>query len=100
MFRTIATLAVSMILISGCARTTDGPSTADARRCVEKFDPATYYFPEKTTLEFAVNLSVDYRKSYKVVTVRRPSENGAPEQYVLLQCGAPRPELSGDLVNA
>jgi iron complex transport system substrate-binding protein len=67
---------------------------------VQNFDAARDYFPEKATMEFAENFSVEYHKSYKVVTVRRPSESTAPEQYVLLQCGTPRPVLSGDLANA
>jgi len=99
-FRAATTLAVSLVLFSGCSRSPEVPSSTARSDCVENFDPARDYFPEKTTLEFAENLSVEYHKSYKVVTVRRPSENGAPEQYVLLQCGAPRPVLTGDLANA
>jgi iron complex transport system substrate-binding protein len=89
-----------LILVSGCGRSHESPSKAAGRGCIETFDPAADYFPEKTTVEFAENFSVEYHRSYKVVTVRRPSENGATEHYVLLQCGAPRPDLSGDLATA
>jgi iron complex transport system substrate-binding protein len=99
--RAIATLfVVSVILVSGCAHSRDTSFATAGRNCVENFDPASDYFPEKATLEFAENLSVEYHKFYKVVTVRRPSESGAPEQYVLLQCGAPPPVLPDNLANA
>jgi len=99
-FRAIAIASVSLILTLGCTRFPEGSSATDGRSCIEKFDPATDYFAEKAKFEFAENISVEYRKSYKVVTVRRPSENGSLEHYVLLQCGAPRPVLTGDLANA
>lgn len=100
MIRSAATFSLSLLLISGCARPPAVPSATTGRSCIEAFDPDTDYFPDKTALEFAENLSIEYHKSYKVVTVRRPSENGAPEKYILLQCGAPRPALAGDLANA
>ncbi|MCC6734694.1 MAG: ABC transporter substrate-binding protein [Bauldia sp.] len=68
--------------------------------CVTVFDPAVDYFPDKTTVEYAANFSVAYFNSYKVVTVAEPFQGGAPETYVLLQCGAPAPELTGDLAGA
>ena len=37
--------------------------------CVDRFDAATDYFPDKVTIEDAANFSVEYRRSYKVVTV-------------------------------
>ena len=100
MFLGAAILSLLLFLSSGCMRAPERHSAADERKCAESFDPARDYFPEKTTLDYAENLSVEYHKSYKVVTVRRPSENGPLERYVLLQCGAPRPPLNGDLGNA
>ena len=35
-----------------------------------------------------------------MVTVLRPFVGGAPQTYVLVRCGAPTPELSGDLTGA
>ncbi|MGV8839481.1 MAG: ABC transporter substrate-binding protein [Bauldia sp.] len=71
-----------------------------AEGCVTAFDPAVDYFPDKVAVEYAANFSVAYFSSYKVVTVAEPFQGGAPETYVLLQCGAPAPELTGDLAGA
>ncbi len=68
--------------------------------CIETFNPAVDYFPQKTTIDYAGNFAVDYFNSYKVVTVMTPFRGGAPERYVLVQCGAPVPELAGDLAVA
>jgi iron complex transport system substrate-binding protein len=68
--------------------------------CVERFDPAVDYFPDKAALEDASTFTVEYRRSYKVVTVREAYVAGPLERYVLLQCGAPRPALTGDLAGA
>jgi iron complex transport system substrate-binding protein len=97
--RLFLSLLVLVILASSCGQSQQAP-TVTGKGCIEHFDASTDYFPEKTTLEFAENLAVEYHKSYKVVTVKRPSESSAAERYVLLQCGAPRPELSGDLADA
>jgi iron complex transport system substrate-binding protein len=70
------------------------------RGCVERFDAAADYFPDKTRLEDAQVFSVDYRKSYKIVTVKEPAVGRPPEQYVLVQCGAPAPALTGGLAGA
>jgi len=69
------------------------------RGCVTTFDAAADYFPDKATVDDAVNFSVSYRRSYKVVEVRTGST--APrERYVLVQCGAPVPALQGELAGA
>src|SRR6185295_6030068 len=75
--------------------------TANATgRCIERFDPAADYFADKVTIEDAVNLSVEYRKSYKVVSLREAYPGGPAERYVLVQCGAPAPKLAADLASA
>jgi iron complex transport system substrate-binding protein len=68
------------------------PSTNLADGCVQNFNPEVDYFPEKVTVADAVGFKVDYFKNYKVVTVLNPWL-GAQEQfqYVLVQCGTPRP---------
>jgi iron complex transport system substrate-binding protein len=71
-----------------------------AAGCIEKFDPTVDYFPDKASIEDAVNFSVDYRKSYKVVTMKAAQDGGPPEHYVLVQCGAPVPKLAGDMAGA
>jgi iron complex transport system substrate-binding protein len=58
------------------------------------------YFPDKVTVEDAANFAIDYRRSFKVVTLREPYAGGPPERYVLVQCGAPVPALTGDLAGA
>ena len=68
--------------------------------CVEKFDPTADYFPEKAVIEDAVVFGVEYRRSYKVVTVKDISAGGRAERYVLVQCGTPAPTLAGDLEGA
>jgi iron complex transport system substrate-binding protein len=68
--------------------------------CVDRFDAATDYFPDKATIEDATTFSVEYRKSYKVVTVKEGYPGGPAERYLLVQCGAPAPKLTGDLAAA
>jgi iron complex transport system substrate-binding protein len=68
--------------------------------CVEKFDPTADYFPEKAVIEDAVVFGVEYRRSYKVVTVKDVSAGGQAQRYVLVQCGTSAPELTGDLAGA
>ena len=99
MLRGLLCLVVSFPLIAGCNRVSESPA-ASGKGCIQNLDPATDYFPDKTKLEFAENFSVEYHSSYKVVTVRRPADGGTKEKYVLLQCGAPRPNLEGVLSKA
>ena len=68
--------------------------------CITSFDPNRDYFPEKTVIEYAKNFSVEYHNSYKLITIRRPTEQTPAETYVLVQCGAPRPALATNLSNA
>jgi iron complex transport system substrate-binding protein len=82
----------------GQARPGQGPNVTHG--CVERFDPAIDYFPDKVTIEDARNFAVEYRRSFKVVTLREPYPGGPSERYVLLQCGAPAPALTGDLAGA
>ena len=68
--------------------------------CIERFDAATDYFPDKVAIEDAATFTVEYRRSFKVVTVKEAYPGGPAERYVLVQCGAPPPMLSGDLATA
>ena len=78
-----------------------GAPPANVRHgCASPFDPAADYFPDRTVVEDAANFSVEYRRSYKVVTVRHAYAAGTSERYVLLQCGAPVPALDGPLAAA
>ncbi len=61
--------------------------------CVELYDPAIDYFPQKLTVAYASGFEVEYHNNYKVITVTNPWQ-GAQEsfRYVLLQCGTPAPQ--------
>jgi iron complex transport system substrate-binding protein len=78
-------------------------STATAnyiRGCVKQFDARADYFPDKAVIEDAVNFSVEYRRTYKVLSVKEPYPGGPAERYVLVQCGTPKPPLDGELAGA
>lgn len=95
----VATLATALSL-AGCA---GGPAlgTPQARTgCITDFDPSADYFPDKSTLTEAVNFAITYHGSYQVLTVKRPYLGGKPVSYVLVHCGAPTPELTGELAHA
>lgn len=68
--------------------------------CVDRFDAAVDYFPDKATVIDATGFSVEYHRAYKIVTVKSAVAGGPPEQYVLVQCGAPAPALTGTLARA
>lgn len=70
------------------------------RGCVEHFNAAADYFPDKVVVEDSATFTVAYRHSYKVVTVTSPEQGSRPERYVLVQCGTPVPVLSGELSGA
>lgn len=71
----------------------DIPTANLADSCVENFDSSVDYFPDRTTIEYADGLEVEYFDNYKVINVLTPW-NGADQtfQYVLVQCGTPAPE--------
>ncbi|WP_217428123.1 ABC transporter substrate-binding protein [Microlunatus speluncae] len=101
----ITGLITALVGVAGCAAPAP-PTTAPASPgvgadgCVESFDPAADYFPDKQQLEFAKNLKIDYHGSYQVITVQQPVIGGKPESYVFLRCGAPKPELTGAIADA
>jgi len=68
--------------------------------CITDFDADTDYFPNKSTVTDATNFTLRYHKSYQVLTVKQPYPGGKPQSYVLVHCGAPAPELSGELARA
>src|SRR5947208_15627658 len=87
-------------VVATTAQTAGGPAANVTTGCVDRFDPAADYFPDKLAIEDAVGFSVEYRRSYKVVTVRDATEGGPPERYVLAQCGKPATPLTGGLAGA
>jgi iron complex transport system substrate-binding protein len=87
-------LAAASVALGALAAFTAATDAAAANRtsgCVTNFDPAADYFPDKAAIEDALNFRVEYRKSYKVVTVREAFAGGPAERYLLVQCGAPVP---------
>jgi len=94
-----ATAAVTLYLISvgHFAAAQHGNVT---RGCIGRFDPGVDYFPAKAILEDAAMFRVEYRRSFKVLTVSGGQPSAPPERHVLVQCGAPPPPLTGDLAGA
>ncbi|MBO9591010.1 ABC transporter substrate-binding protein [Devosia sp.] len=82
------------------ALTLPASAAFDARGCVTDFKPGTDYFSVKSSADYADNFSVAYFDHYKVVTVERPTPGGQRETYVLVQCGAPEPDLGPEFANA
>ncbi|AEQ53623.1 ABC transporter substrate-binding protein [Pelagibacterium halotolerans] len=70
--------------------------------CVENFDPAADYFPQKVQSDHSRFWEASYHGNYKVLTVADTEnlESGDSINYVLVQCGTPAPELSGALEGA
>lgn len=100
MFRTrlTAVAAFTLLFAAPLAGSTFAQSSPDA--CITDYQPGVDYFPDKVTPRYAENFTVSYHDSYKIVTVYQPYVGGAPQTYILVQCGAPTPELTGDLASA
>lgn len=65
--------------------------------CVESYDPAADYFPDKVEATHAAGFEVEYFNHYKVVRTLTPFPGAAePFEYVLVQCGTPAPEGYAD----
>ncbi|GAB2656942.1 ABC transporter substrate-binding protein [Prescottella soli] len=98
--RTAAFLAAAALTVGGLAACSSDSttSTSGAADCITDFDPSVDYFPDKQTVEYAQNFDIEYHNSYQVLTVRQPGQ--ADETYVLNKCGAPAPDMKGDLAGA
>ncbi|KAG0237805.1 hypothetical protein BGW42_008426 [Actinomortierella wolfii] len=57
------------------------------------FDANIDYFKNQTKVDNAALFSVEYKKSYKVLT-SKASATAQPSTYVLYQCGAPKPDAA------
>lgn len=68
------------------------PPDENLGSCIEKYDPAVDYFPQKVQPDYATGWTVEYHNHYKVLTLLN-AWAGAEQnfQYVLVQCGAPVP---------
>ncbi|MDG4596392.1 MAG: ABC transporter substrate-binding protein [Candidatus Contendobacter sp.] len=98
--RRIAFGLLCVLILAGAARAGEPAAPPTASRtgdCLERYDPAIDYFPEKATLTHAKGFTLEYFKHYKVVTVTAPWPDARESfRYVLVQCGAPAPEGFAD----
>jgi len=95
LFETLVCQLIAVIAAAGSASASSNLTSG----CVQQYDAAADYFPDKITVEDAVNFTVTYHRSFKVVRVRTGA-SGSVERYVLVQCGTPAPMLKGDLAGA
>lgn len=94
-------LALALVTsLAGCSADRAPRSPDAGAGCIADFDPAVDYFPDKSTLSEATNFRLEYHRSYQILTVNRPYLGGTPVSYVLVRCGAPAPELTGELAHA
>jgi iron complex transport system substrate-binding protein len=101
MARTIGVCVFFAGAITVSAQRSSMPAAGNVTKgCVERFDAAADYFPEKAVIEDAATFAIEYRRSYKVITVKEGYPGGPAERYVLVQCGTPAPKLTGDLAAA
>lgn len=105
--RHAAALLAGALLISACGSddtAASGPGAANAgddRGCITDFDAGADYFPDKVEVTHSEQWDISYHDSYKVLTVADSEFPDRPDlTYVLVQCGAPAPELDGDLAEA
>ena len=62
--------------------------------CVDDYSEAVDYFPQKLEIRDAERFSVEYFQNYKLVSVSDAFDGAAEFNYVLWQCGTPKPEAS------
>lgn len=115
---TAAALVAAVALLAGCGSSPTSPAgtptasttgdtsqsaaagALDATGCITDYQAGVDYYPVKSEITYAKNFEISYHDSYQVLTVPQPTEGGAPAEYVLVKCGAPTPELTGDLAGA
>lgn len=88
---------IRTVLLASCALmlgTVPALAQFDENGCVVDYQEGVDYFADKAEIAHARNFSVSYHNSYKLLTVEKPVPGGAPETYLLVQCGTPVPTLS------
>lgn len=91
----ITLLALLLLALPITAQDDDGDDAANLLdSCVaeREYDADADYFPDKASFEHAEGVTVTYNGHYKVVTVSNAYEDAPVYQYVLTQCGTPRPD--------
>ncbi len=82
-----------LILIMSSVTFAQAQETNLTAACVETYDPAVDYFPDKVEPSHAEGFEIEYFNHYKVVRTLTPFPGAAePFEYVLVQCGTPAPE--------
>lgn len=96
-FFTLGLLAGGALLALGAQAQEGNP-----QGCVETFDPAADYFPDRVEASHSAFWQVSYHGNYKLLTVADTEnpESGDTITYVLVQCGTPAPALEGALDGA
>lgn len=85
-------LVFAIAAAAAIARPSAGSAAVNTTKgCITQFDQAADYFPDKVSIDDAANFTVEYRKSYKIVSIKQASAGGPPERYLLIQCGTPPP---------
>ncbi len=99
MLNRICVVVLTLLLIVPTLAQDDAMLMNMTDTCVTDYDAETDYFPEKISVEYAENFTVEYFNNYKVVTI--VPWVGAEESftYVLVQCGTDAPtDLEADAV--
>ncbi|WP_332715145.1 ABC transporter substrate-binding protein [Pelagibacterium mangrovi] len=97
-FRLTAIMGAALLL--GTPFSVSAQEGAEAS-CVEAFEAGTDYFPDKVEPRHSSFWSIAYHDNYKVLTVPNSEFPDRPDlTYVLVQCGTPAPELTGELDGA
>lgn len=100
----LGTLVSAVLLVPALAAcgsdAEDTSKQATSDDCVETYEEGVDYFPDHLELEDAEGFSIEYHDHYQVLTVEQPFQGANPESYVLVKCGTPDPELSGELADA
>ncbi|EID15505.1 periplasmic binding protein [Mycobacterium xenopi RIVM700367] len=93
-------MAACLALIAGACASPPDTGARPNPACISGFKPDVDYFPDKSTVADATKFTISYHHSYQVLTVQQPYPNGRPQSYVLVRCGAPPPQLAGELTHA
>lgn len=105
----LAAVGLLITALAGCgADTTADAESNTSDGCIQDYSSDVDYFPDKVEAEYAQGWSVSYENSYKVLRTAVEAAGGhatagsrqIESTYVLNQCGAPEPALTGDLADA
>src|SRR2546430_16414092 len=89
-----------LCVVATTVQTAGGRGANVTTECVDRFDPAVDYFPDKRAIEDAVDVSVQYRPPYKGVTVIDATAGGPPQRNALATSATPAPQLPGQPAGA